>query len=118
MVSGALDTLKQEFADCATLAFADVSTKMVLVTDTTSNQPREAIDRLCAEAAVLLGQDGRAALGEGAATMAMATHGDRLHIFLRASNDPTDILCCNCSAQIPVVDFLNAARNTLEQISN
>lgn len=118
MVSSALDTLKEGFSDCATLAFADVSTRMVLVTDSSSNQPREAIDQLCAEAAVLLGQNGKAALGGDGTDMAMVTHGDRIHIFLRARNEPTDILCCNVSAHIPVVDFLQAARDTLEQISS
>lgn len=116
MVVDELDALREKFDSCETLAFSDLSTQMILVTDSTSNLRREALDRLCAEAALLLGARGTASLGAHPSTCATIANPHAVRIFLRTSEEPNDALCCVCAPTVDVDAFLNEAKACLNRI--
>ncbi|MDX8346532.1 hypothetical protein SLH49_00925 [Cognatiyoonia sp. IB215446] len=117
MVVDALDTLQSDFAGCETLAFADLSTQMILVTNSATTLPRETLDALCTEAALTLGTKGKIAIGSDKSTTAIVAGQDQLRVFLRAESEPSDVLCCVCQPDVNIAGFLPAARACLEQIS-
>lgn len=118
MVVDALDALQGSFAGCETLAFADLSTQMILVTNTDASARRETLDMLCSEATLSLGTKGKIAIGSDPSITAIVAAHDQLRVFLRASQEPTDVLCCVCQPGFDVTEFLPAARACLEKISS
>jgi len=118
MVVDELDKLHDGFAGCETLAFADLSTQMILVTNTQSTLRREALDSLCAQAVLVLGTNGQGALGQSAATAGAVATADTLRVFLRSTEEPNDALCCICSPTIDAEAFLAAARASLATITS
>ena len=89
MASEDLDLLQQQFPDCQTLAFADIGTEMVLVTNTGTTLERHALNRLCAEAACTLGRE-----GELRAQSALVCTPEEIRFYLRAADHPDDVLIC------------------------
>jgi len=83
MVSDDLDALHSKFPACETLAFADLSTKMILVTNTDSPHQRETLDTLCAEAALTLGPADTPAIGDSPSDAAFIATRDHPPSFLR-----------------------------------
>ena len=118
MVVDALDALQNKFAGCETVAFADLSTQMILVTNSETQYRRETLDMLCAEAALALGSKNKPMLGDQAGDAAFVATRNQLRIFLRASQEPSDVLCCVCAPDIDIAGFLSDARPCLEKISN
>ena len=116
MVSDTLNALHDQFAGCHTLAFADLSTQMVLVTNTPSTTTREHLDALCAEAASAFGPAGLPALGTHPASTVIIATPDHVRLYLRDPQEPADALCCVCDHTVVVGDFLEKARICLEQI--
>lgn len=117
MVSDDLDALHSKFPSCETLAFADLSTNMILVTNTESPQQREALDTLCAEAALTLGSVDNPSIGDTTSDAAFIATKDQIKIFLRAENEPSDVLCCICGPDLDIPAFLSEARPCLQKIS-
>jgi hypothetical protein len=118
MVVNALDALHNGYAGCETLAFADLSTQMILVTSSGTISRREVLDALCAEAALTLGTKSKVAIGTNPCTTSIVAGQDQTRVFLRASQEPTDVLCCVFQPGLDVAEFLPAARACLEQISS
>jgi len=117
MVVDELDALREKYEGCTALAFADLSTKMILVTDSGSNLRREALDALCAEAAVLLGANGKPALADRPGDMASVAVTGQLRVFLRAAQEPNDVLCCICGPGMDADAFVADANACLNVIS-
>jgi hypothetical protein len=113
-----LDGLHEKFAGCSTLAFADLSTQMILVANTASTLRREGLDALCAEASLTLGTDAAPAMGQQASTTAFIATKAELRIYLRAAAEPSDVLCCVCAPDLDVAAFLAEARPCLDRISH
>lgn len=118
MVVDALDDLLSKCAECRTIAFADLSTQMILVTDTASTLPREALDRLSKQAAEALGLNGRTVLGEKPGQAAVLADKSAVHVFLRASDEPDDVLCCVCTPDVNLDRFLADATDCVNRISS
>lgn len=118
MVVDILDKLHDEFPGCEILGFADLATRMMLITNTGTTLQREDLDALCAEAAVVFGPKNAPALGDTDALVAYIATPDNLRIYLRDLNEPGEALCCVCSYNVPVDRFLQNARACLEQISH
>lgn len=112
-----LDALHDKFPQCETIAFADLSTDMILITNSAAPQAREALDALCADAAKSLGKPGSPNFGDGESDTALIATRDQLTIFLRADGEPTEVLCCVCKPDLDVPAFLSVARPTLQKIS-
>lgn len=118
MVVEELDALRDGYGGCEVVAFADLSTQMILIADTQSNLPREDLDRLCAEAATSLGSSNKCALGEVPNRAAIVANGKAMRVFLRASTEPNDVLCCICQPELDLNRFLSDARERLDRISS
>lgn len=118
MVVDELDALRERFEGCSAVAFADLSTKMILVTDSRSNLRREALDALCEEAALLLGANGKPALADKPSGMASVASTSQLRVFLRAENEPNDVLCCICGPKMDADKFVAHACACLDRISS
>jgi hypothetical protein len=118
MVADVLDALHSKFDECETVAFADLSTQMVLITNSDASHRRETLDRLCAEAAMALGTSKKpAAFGDTPSSAAFVATNNQLRIFLRAPDEPADVLCCVCKPGVDVAAFLSDARPCLAKIS-
>ena len=118
MVVNELDTLREASVGCQAIAFADLSTRMILVTDTQSKLPREALDALCVQAASVLGANGKIALGAHPSRIALVAEKSVVRLFLRASDEPNDVLCCVCASSVDVDEFVAKATECLNRISN
>lgn len=118
MVVAELDTLRKTSTSCQTVAFADLSTQMILVTDTQSTLPREALDTLCKQAASVLDVSGKAALGVNPARMALVADKTSVRLFFRAPDEPSDVICCVCTPDVDVAQFVADATDCLNRISN
>ncbi|MEL6410773.1 MAG: hypothetical protein AAGK67_12520 [Pseudomonadota bacterium] len=102
-----LDELCEKIAGCETLAFIDVSTRMVLLKNAASPESQDFLNAMCREASFLL---------EGGTT-AMVTTKDRLKLFLRSEIEPTDVLCCICAVDTEIKELIPAAKDCLSAIS-
>ena len=118
MVVNALDQLRESTPGCQMVAFADLSAKMILVTDSGTNQPREVLDALCNEAQTLLGASGKTALGQSPSNAAVWATQASLRVFLRAPGEPNDVLCCVCAPNVNVGKFVANATACLDRISS
>lgn len=118
MVTQLLDQLNDRFPGCDTLAFADLATQMILITNSASSYQRAALEALCAEATLLFGPPGTATLGAAPANTIFVATPDHLRIYLRDPAAPTEALCCLCHHTAQLDDFVTAARDCLGQISH
>jgi len=118
MVVAALDELRETNPGCRMVAYADLSTHMVLVTDSGTTQPREVLDALCDEAAALLGTKGAPPIGAAPGTTAVWATPASLRVFLRAPDEPQDVLCCVCAPDVNVGKFVANAFACLDRISS
>ena len=107
MVQDALDKVCNDTQGCESLAFVDLSTRMVLVTNADTPESQDTLNLLCAEAALLL--------DEG--QIAMAATADHVHVFLRSAADQSDALCCICAPGTNFTTFVPAAQACLTAIS-
>lgn len=118
MVVNELDALREKYEGCTALAFADLSTKMILVTDSGSNLRREALDALCSEAALLLGANGEPAFADHPSHRAYVASTAQLRVFLRSDQEPNDVLCCICGPKTDAAAFIADACACLDRISS
>lgn len=117
MTRAALDLLHDQYPGCETLAFADLATQMVLISNTQSPLSREGLDALCAEAALVFGADNAPAIGDNPAGQVLVATARHLRIYLRTISEPHDALCCVCDHDIPVDAFMRDALSCLHRIS-
>ena len=117
MVVNELDALRDKFDGCRTLAFADLSTQMILVTDSSSDLRREALDALCYEAALLLGAKGKPAIGNRPVNIAAVADRSATRVFVRATQNTNDVLCCICGPKVDATAFVAQARQCVDRIS-
>jgi len=107
MVQKALNEVCQSITGCQTLAYADLSTKLVLATNEGSDHTREALNALCAEADVVLAGGHFGLVGQA----------DGFRLFLRARGEPADSLICLCDLRTDMAALLPAVERCLSEIS-
>jgi hypothetical protein len=90
---------------------------MILVTDTQSKLPREALDTLCVQAGSVLGVGGQIALGANPSRVALLAEKSTVRLFLRAADEPDDVLCCVCTPDVDIDKLVAAATACLNRIS-
>ncbi|MGJ8622129.1 MAG: hypothetical protein ACSHW1_05075 [Yoonia sp.] len=117
MVVEELDQLRDAYEGCQLIAFGDLSTQMILITDSQSNLTREALDQLCAQASLVLGSGKKVALGTQPSQKALLSDATSLRVFLRASAEPHDVLCCLSTPDLDVERFVADADACLRRIS-
>ncbi len=108
MVQKALNAVCDRFDGCETLAYADLSTQLVLATNAAASQPRDTLNELCAEAKLIL--------KDGFVGVVGTDSGFRL--FVRDRNEPTDSLICLCTLGTDVAGLLPAVQDCLSKIAS
>lgn len=118
MVSDELDALQSRFPVCETLAYADLTTGMVLVTNSTTPLERHGLNRLSADAALLLGAaDDTPPFGTQVPASAIVSSQDSVSLFLRAEGQPNDALLCVGGGDLDLAAFIPEAQACLKRIS-
>ncbi len=101
------------------VAFADLSSSMILASQGQDDVTQEYLDRLCQQARTSFDDPlfslSVEAFGEPRAALIMGADGIRL--FLRSETEPADALCCICDHSIDLPGFVAMIRETLDKIS-
>lgn len=108
MVQKALNAVCNTFDGCETLAYADLSTQLVLATNETASQTRDALNDLCAEAKLVLDAGHLAVVGTGSG----------FRLFFRDRSEPSDCLICVCSFKADLSKLFPAAQQCLADIAS
>lgn len=119
-VVDSLAAVTTAFPKVHAVAFADLSSSTILVSQGRANITQEHLDRLCREARAsfddpLFGLSVQA-FGEPHSAIVLGT--ENLRVFLRSEEDPADALCCVCEHGIDLASFVAKLRETLQQISS
>ena len=115
MLADQLDSLTEQFPDCLIAAYADIGTGVTLVSSNRLNAPREALDELCAEAAISLGMPDAPAIGAVTSPIVVKSADQAVFVYLRSADEPNDALLCMCRPKIALDAFLTAARACLKE---
>lgn len=121
-VSDALDAMRAEIPGCTLVAFADLSSKIVLTYSSATNPAREKLDALSAAAHLVL--DGDVAQGaapmlgeeDEAATTAMLLSPSEARVFMRSPGENPEALICVCAPDCNLDVVVDCARATLTRI--
>ncbi len=111
-----INELREEFDGCSIVAFADISSKMVLLNSSEKKIPQENLDYLCAEAAVMFKGTAARFNKERAPVTAIVLDGEKSNIYLRSKAESDDVLCCVCGPDVDLSAFLVSARAHMIEI--
>lgn len=115
-----LQAVVKAFPQAKLVAFADLSSRMILASSGSLGTTQEYLNRLCDQARTsfddpLFGLSVEA-FGEPHAAIVMGPNA--LRIFLRSETEPADALCCICDHGIDLPAFVTKIRGTLESITH
>ena len=110
-VADLLDELVQANPGCRMAAYADVGVGLVFLARGQGIPSREALDTLCAKAALHLPP---AEDGAGAATVIDASG---LTVFLRSGEAPDEALCLRCDPEANLATLLPSGAGCLRRIA-
>lgn len=108
----------KDFPQARVVAFADLSSSMILASQGRANVTQEHLNKLCRQARASFDDPlfslSVEAFGEpnGAVVMDL----DSVRVFLRSENDPADAICCICDHGIDLAAFFARVRKTLDQL--
>ena len=118
-VTESLGAVVKAFPQARLVAFADLSSRMILTSAGPMSTTQEHMDRLCNQARTCFDDPmfslSVEAFGEPHAAMVMGPAG--LRLFLRSESEPADALCCICDPGIDLPAFVATIRETLEGIT-
>jgi hypothetical protein len=119
-VSESLGAVVKAFPQAKLVAFADLSSRMILSSSGTLSTTQEHLDRLCDQARASFDDPlfslSVEAFGEPHGAIVMGP--DTLRVFLRSDTEPADALCCICDHSIDLPAFVSKIRDTLESITH
>ncbi len=108
------------FPQARLVAFADLSSRMILTSAGPLSTTQEHLDRLCNQARACFDDPlfslSVEAFGEPHGAVVMGPDG--LRLFLRSDVEPADALCCICDPGIDLAAFVPKIRETLESITH
>ena len=119
-----LNAFRFEVPGCESVAFADLSSGLVLCASSEGKKPQEWFDQMCAAAQEML--DGALARETSALASRSATPGAQqaihiadgeLRLFLRSETAPNEALCCVCITEVSVDLLIQRAVALLHEIS-
>lgn len=115
-----LGAVVKAFPQARLVAFADLSSRMILSSAGTLSTTQEHLDRLCDQARASFDDPlfslSVEAFGEPHGAVVMGH--DTVRIFLRSETEPADALCCICDPGIDLTAFVAKIRDTLESITH
>lgn len=106
MAQNPLDQMCDAIAGCETLAFLDLSTRMVLLKNSATPASQDMLNAICAEAEQVL----------KSGAVGLVASRERLTIFLRSATMPSDALCCVCAIGTDVEAVLSMGQSCLAEI--
>lgn len=119
-VSEGLGAVVKAFPQARLVAFADLSSRMILTSAGPMSTTQEHLDRLCNQARTCFDDPLFAlsveAFGEPHAAVVMGS--SSLRLFMRSEAEPADALCCICDPGIDLPAFVSKIRETLESITH
>jgi hypothetical protein len=119
-VSESLGAVVKAFPQAKLVAFADLSSRMILASSGPLSVTQEHLDRLCNQARASFDDPlfslSVEAFGEPHGAIVMGP--DQIRLFLRSDTEPADALCCICDPGIDVAAFVTKIRETLESITH
>jgi hypothetical protein len=118
-VIDSLGALVKAYPQARVVAFADLSSNMILASQGQQMVTQEYLERLCKEARSSFDDPlfslTLEAFGEPRAAILL---GDaEVKVFLRSETEPADALCCICQHGIDLGGFVEKLRETLDSIS-
>jgi hypothetical protein len=119
-----LNDLRESTPGCVVVAFADLSSSILLCASSAIKLPRERLDSISSNAVGLLtgktAQTVSSVLGtetQPHVYEAITLNNENIQIFLRSREEANDALCCICSIEVDSEDFISRAREVLKNIS-
>jgi hypothetical protein len=108
------------FPQTRVVAFADLSSSMILASQGKDDVTQEYLDRLCQQARSSFDDPlfslSVEAFGEPHAAVIIGP--DSVRVFLRSETEPADALCCICDHSIDLPGFVAKIQDTLHKISS
>lgn len=118
-VAESLGAVIKAYPQARVVAFADLSSRMILASQGKDDVTQEHLDRLCQQARACFDDPLFAlsveAFGEPRGAMVLGQ--DSLRIFLRSEIEPADALCCICDRSIDLAGFVAKIREALDSIT-
>ena len=118
-VADHLNSVRKAFPEAQVVAFADLSSRMILASVGGEDTTQERLDRLCNQARVSFDDPLFAlsvqAFGEPHGAVVFDPSG--LRVFIRSETEPADALCCICDHGIDLNAFVAKIRVTLDDIT-
>ena len=122
-VTDALDDLRSNIAGCDLVAYADLSSSMVLTVSAATKHRQEELDQLSQIAVCVL--DGAIAEGglpivgeeDTAVHVAMALDATSARLFLRSPGTPTEALICVCAPSSDLSSAIALGTAALESLA-
>jgi hypothetical protein len=118
-ISDSLGAVIKAFPQTRVVAFADLSSRMILASQGRDDITQEFLDQLCQQARTSFDDPlfslSVEAFGEPHSALVIGPDGVR--VFLRSENEPADALCCVCDHSIDLPGFVAKIRETLDKIS-
>lgn len=118
-VMDSLGALVKAYPQARLVAFADLSSNMILASQGPQIVTQEHLERLCKQA--------RSSFDDPLFSLTLEAFGephsavllgqDDVKVFLRSETEPADALCCVCDHGIDLAAFVEQLRETLESIS-
>lgn len=108
----------KEFPQTRVIAFADLSSSVVLASQGRANVTQEHLNQLCRQARASFDDPLFALSVEafGEPNIAVVMDPDAVRVFLRSETDPADAICCICDHGIDLAAFVARVRQTLGQL--
>lgn len=106
MVQDSLNAVCEIFDSCTTLAYADLSTQLVLATNEGAEHTRETLNGLCAEATLILEHSFLGVVGTPTG----------FRVFVRSPEEPTDGLICLCGLETDMALLIPEIEHCLADI--
>lgn len=114
-----LQAVVKAFPQAKLVAFADLSSRMILSSSGSLTTTQEYLDQLCDQARTSFDDPlfslSVEAFGEPHAAVVLGP--ETLRVFLRSDTEPADALCCICDHGIDLPAFVTKIRGTLESIT-
>jgi hypothetical protein len=117
-VNETLGAVIKTFPQARLVAFADLSSSMILASQGTEAMTQEHLDTLCRQARTSFDDPlfslSVEAFGEPRAAVVLGA--DAVRVFLRSESEPADAMCCICDHGIDISAFLTKISETLDQV--
>lgn len=119
-VAESLGAVVKAFPQARLVAFADLSSRMILTSSGPLTTTQEYLDQLCDQARASFDDPlfslSVEAFGEPHGSVIMGP--EAVRVFLRSDTEPADALCCICDHAIDLPAFVTKLRDTLESITH